>query len=98
VEYGTKSKLEGREGSIIYTMDDSKFFAYFTGYRIVSLSIVSRWYRSRKGNAKMTCLVPCAREHEEVVAAPASSNSYTLMITHAAVCSRAHADNNATEA
>jgi hypothetical protein len=41
VDYKTKSKLKGREGSIIYNTDDSKFFAYFMGHRIVSLTVVS---------------------------------------------------------
>jgi hypothetical protein len=43
VEYEIKSMFEEREESMIYIMDDAKFSAYFTGYKIVSLSIVSRW-------------------------------------------------------
>jgi hypothetical protein len=76
VEYETEGKFGEREVGMIYTMDDSKFLAYFTGYRIVSLSIVSRWYRFRKTKPKMTCLVPCAREHEEAVVVSALQTPY----------------------
>jgi hypothetical protein len=77
VEFEAEGKPEGQEGSKIYIKDVSKFFAYLTGYRIVSLSIVSRWYRFRKTKPKMTCLVPGARKNGEAVAACASKTPYT---------------------
>jgi hypothetical protein len=79
-------------------LEDAEFLAYLTGYKIVSLEIVSRWCILRKAKPQDDIPRTACEEIQESRMSMSFEGSGLHMITDAAVFSSADAEKNATEA